>query len=270
MQPEYNYRLKIINQSKKSDFVIREIHDYHDKFLSITELKLYVMNAFKEHVPPTTDFQVGYFLGKQSSKYWLVNQDDLDLMYTSLKKKDVLLWCDARSESIANGKKRRLQTENTNEPPPSKRKQIEDRVDEIVEELKERHDDDNYTLPQMRLWARMISAGNHESLDDPPQIPAITGVPKRKKRETLAEAISGAASTLIGAIHNKGDIPPAQSPAVDATRVGHSPSKIADLRLKSIKELRELQSLLEDNILTQAEFTEQKEIVLNSMRKMKQ
>ena len=267
---QYNYRLKIINQSKKSEFVIREIHDYHEKFSSIAELKLYIMNAFTEHVPPTTNFQIGYFLGKQSSKYWLVNQDDLDLMYTSLKKKDIVLWCDARSESTTNDKKRRLQVENTNDPPPSKRKLIEDKVDEMVEKLKERHDD-HYTLPQMRLWARMISAGHHDSLDDPPRIPAITGVtPKRKQRQSLAEAIAGAATTLVSAVHNKGaaDASPAQSPATD-TRVGHSPSKISDLRMKNLKELRELQQLLEDNILTEEEFAEQKEIVLNAMRKLK-
>ena len=52
------------------------------------------------------------------------------------------------------------------QPPPSKRKLIEDKVDDTVEELKERHDD-RYTPPQLRLWARMISAGHHESLDDP-------------------------------------------------------------------------------------------------------
>ena len=98
----------------------------------------------------------------------------------------------------------------------------------------------------------MISAGHHESLDDPPQIPALTGVtPKRKQKESLAEAITGAASTLLGAFHSKGsaDVSLARSPAID-TRVGHSPSKISDLRRKYLKELRELQQLFEDNILT--------------------
>lgn len=227
------------------------------------------MNAFMDHVPATTNFNVGYFLGKQSSKYWLVNQEDLELMYTTMKKKDILLWCDARSESTTNEKKRKSQVEHV-EPPPSKRKLIEDKVDDTVEELKERHDD-RYTLPQLRLWARMISAGHHESLDDPPQIPALTGVtPKRKQKESLAEAITGAASTLVGAFHSKGsaDVSPARSPAID-TRVGHSPSKISDLRRSYLKELRELQQLFEDNILTAEEFAEQKEIVLSAMRKLR-
>ena len=84
----------------------------------------------------------------------------------------------------------------------------------------------------------------------------------------MAEAIAGAASTLVGAYHSKGsaDVSPARSPAIE-TRVGHSPSKISDLRRNYLKELRELQQLFEDNILTAEEFAEQKEIVLNAMRK---
>ena len=65
------------------------MHDYHEKFSSITELKVSIMNAFMDHVPATTYFNVGYFLGKQSSKYWIVNKEDLELMYTSMKKKDI-------------------------------------------------------------------------------------------------------------------------------------------------------------------------------------
>ena len=71
------------------------------------------MNAFMDHVPATTNFNVGYFLGKQSSKYWLVNQEDLELMYTTMKKKDILLWCDARSESTTNEKKRKSHVSGT-------------------------------------------------------------------------------------------------------------------------------------------------------------
>ena len=44
----------------------------------------------------------------------------------------------------------------------------------------------------------MIVSGNHESMTNPPQIPAITGIqPKRVKRESLGE---GAASTIVGAL----------------------------------------------------------------------
>lgn len=77
---------------------------------------------------------------------------------------------------------------------------MESDVDEISSELKEQHGT-KYTLPQIRLWARIV-AGSHESMTDPPQIPAITGIqPKRAERESLGEALVEAASTIVGALH---------------------------------------------------------------------
>ena len=49
---------------------------------------------------------------------------------------------------------------------------------------------------------------------------------------------------------------------------GISPGKITDLRMKTLQELRELQGLLEQNILTQQEFIEQKQLVLESLWKL--
>ena len=51
--------------------------------------------------------------------------------------------------------------------------------------------------------------------------------------------------------------PPKNDPTTSVV-VGISPT---DLRLKKLKELRELQALLEQSILSEAEFVEQKAIV---------
>ena len=40
--------------------------------------------------------------------------------------------------------------------------------------------------------------------------------------------------------------------------------------MKKLQELRELQNLLENKILDESEFSEQKAIVLDSLRKLKQ
>ena len=54
----------------------------------------------------------------------------------------------------------------------------------------------------MHLWEQMITADHHDSLDDPLQIPAITGgTPKRKQGSAVAEAIV----TLAGAIKTPDD-----------------------------------------------------------------
>ena len=49
---------------------------------------------------------------------------------------------------------------------------------------------------------------------------------------------------------------------------GISPGRITDLRMKKLHELRELQGLLEQNVLTQEEFAKQKQMVLDSLRKL--
>lgn len=47
-----------------------------------------------------------------------------------------------------------------------------------------------------------------------------------------------------------------------------SPSKIADIRMKNIEQLRSLQCLRDDGILTDEEFLTQKQIVLRSLNNL--
>ena len=54
-------------------------------------MKVKLMEEFSENVPKTLDFNVGYFAGKQNTKYWLMYQEDLNGMYKSLKTNNILL-----------------------------------------------------------------------------------------------------------------------------------------------------------------------------------
>lgn len=59
-------------------------------------MKVKLMEEFDDQVPPTTRFSVGYFAGRQSTKKWLVTQEDLTAMCAELRqagKNDVCLWC---------------------------------------------------------------------------------------------------------------------------------------------------------------------------------
>lgn len=270
------------------------------------------MDEFDSLLPPTTEFQCGYFCGKQSTKYWLMCLADVDAMNKHVEKAkgSVMLWCDARStkkpdqQSDCSGNKRK----KSDELPPSKRRQIEEELDTIVEELKEKHGN-KYTLPQFRCWARMISSGKYDDTDNIPAFLELESLPKKSKRTSLADAITDAANTFAKAVNNPSsqqcengsqsvviasnvsncktttsvlDQPRIQqSLAVDTAaspkgtgvfetsmKPGISPGKITDLRMKKLQELRELQGLLEQNILTQQEFVEQKTLVLDSLRKL--
>lgn len=62
------YVVRIIPPHKKSDTKSYDWHDVHDTFKSPTELKTRLMDTFKEKLPTTYDFQVGYHTKKGNSK----------------------------------------------------------------------------------------------------------------------------------------------------------------------------------------------------------
>ena len=117
---QLQYRFKIINPDKRSDFIVRELHGFHSQFDSITGLKVKLMDQFSENVPPTTEFQVGYFTGKQSTKHWLMCQADLDQMNKTLKTSNgKMLWCDGRSDSPKDSSTGNHKRSSPTEPPAS-------------------------------------------------------------------------------------------------------------------------------------------------------
>jgi hypothetical protein len=116
-------------------------------------------------------------------------------------KEKLLLWADACVSALKGatviGKKRKCGDSYSF---VNKRQQIEAEVDSTVAELKEKQGD-KYSLPQLRLWARSIISGNHDSNDEPPDLPVITGVGlKKQKQQTPSEALVKAATTFAGAV----------------------------------------------------------------------
>lgn len=73
---------------------MRNLHCFYGRFESLTLMKVKIIEEFKELIPEKLDFPVGYFIGKQSTKYWI---EDLNAMYKFLGqdvKDNILLWCD--------------------------------------------------------------------------------------------------------------------------------------------------------------------------------
>ncbi len=112
----------------------------------------------------------------------IASNDDLRAMYRKYPHGDINLWCDGKHEEGAGKLKRKR------EELPSKFHEREEEVEDIYKEIKERHSD----IPKLRLWAHMISSNLHESLDDPPRIPAFGCAIKRPCQESLSNALSGA------------------------------------------------------------------------------
>ena len=84
---------------------------------------------------------------------------------------EISLWCDSRqpsSESSETSTRKRKQ----DHPIPTQRQEKEEQVDSVYHDLKEKHGK-KYDNPKLRLWARMIVGGLHESTDEPPAVACL-------------------------------------------------------------------------------------------------
>ena len=243
------------------------------------------MEEFEEHMPETTKYALGYIEGRQSTKRWICCEDDLNAMYTnyaSYPGKEILLWCDSRSgedRDEEHPKSKRHKSDVT-----SKREEAEQRVVEIAEELKELHEDKlKLSEVQYRLWARMLVTGIHSSKENPPQVPMITGsTPRRQvpqKKDFQESIISTAAAVVKAVTQNSPNSSVVQSPRIQQTinestpqssgqYLGVSPGKASEIRGKSYSQLATLKQLHEDGVLTLNEFEDQKEMILNGLKKL--
>lgn len=61
------------------------MHQFSGRLTSILDLKEKHPEEFKDELPETTDFKVGYFYGKQSAKRWIAIKEHLNLMYEGRK-----------------------------------------------------------------------------------------------------------------------------------------------------------------------------------------
>ena len=116
------------------------------------------MEEFEGLVPETVEFEIGYFSGKQSKKQWLIGDEDIVQMYETLKKHNILLWCDRKQPvRTDNHERHSSQVDNRKrpssqvDPPKSKRFELESEVDDIVTQLQEIHSD-KFTIPQLNSF----------------------------------------------------------------------------------------------------------------------
>ena len=202
---KYKYVVQIINPNQKSLFSVRNWHHVNEKFSSPDVLKMKLMETFADQVPDTSSsFSVSYYEKPGNTKRWIESSDDLDAMYTTYPHdKSITLWCDGKVASANTCGAAKSHTKRTNsvdeDPPVSKWAKKEQDIEEAFKILQENHSDE-YSTPQLRLWARMYGNGLHDDLDKPPNIPAITGQPIKKKKEAkyepLTEALAGAATAI--------------------------------------------------------------------------
>ena len=270
------YKLKVINPSDGGKYVVRMWHDCSKVFKSIKDLKEQMAESFGDHLYSNIPAAIGYFDGRHQTKRWLCTDKDLEVMYATLTMREIFLWCEVQKPAMAKEKKRCAEDDSNADAKRGKQRRTkrdihEDQCDEYYEELSKIHGD-NYSSVQLRLWARMLANGLHNDKNEPPAVPMITGVtPKRPKKESLQDTIVCVAKTFADAfIDKKVQKSSPELSLKENISVAHgvSPGRAADVRMKNYEQLRYLQSLLDDGILSLDEFCEQKQTILFALKKL--
>lgn len=243
--------------------MVRQLHHITEKFDSVITLRAKLIEELKDHIPDSLTFKVGYFEGPKHSKMWIVTKDDITAMYSKFLSGEITLWCEGREEEVGRNKRKR-------EEASSRYQEREEEVEKIYIELKQKHED-KYDTPKLRLWARMIASNLHDDLEDPPNIPAFQA-PKKSKRESFSNVMSGAAVAFAKALSDKPSHANSISNSPDSEHNiiprALSPAKSVELRMKNLEQLRYVQELFRDGILNEEEYGEQKQNILSAIKKL--
>ena len=247
-------------------------HNMTSKFQSVNDLKMKLIDSFPEYIGPSPNFQVGYLEGRGSQKRWIVQMDDLKALYNTFEEGDTIkFWCDGKEKE--EGHKRKNDHDKLEEP-KSKKERNDEIEANIRAQLEEKHNTD-YTAPQYSLWAKLIRTGRHDSYNEPPSIPLITGKEKGHvhKRESVSDVIVGAATAFAQALktptQTTTSTPLTPTSTTTSIQTGLSPNNQANIRRKCLEDLRLLSQLFNDGVLIETEFIEQKESILTCLRNLK-
>ena len=235
------------------------------------------MEELEESVPQSTRFTIGYYEGQ--TKRWICNDDDLIVLYEVYAKcprKEILLWCEGRKRELdldaGNTPGNTPKRKKTSGRARTRREEKEERIAMMAEELQEIHEDNKFGFNELqyRLWARMIVHENHDSKEVPPQVPLLQGLPQKKaKSNPFEETMMTTATAVMKAITNNQDQGVVRSTQIqNITDHGISPGKAVDIRSRSLDQLATLKQLYIDGVLTEVEFSEQKDIILSGLKKL--
>ena len=121
----------------------------------------------------------------------------------------------------------------------------------------------------MCLWARSVCSKIRDDLDKPPDLPAFREEfgPKKPRKESLTDALTRAAVAITKAFSSSHPSSPPRIRTRDnlGQPLGVSPGRSIELRMKNFEQLRFLQRLHGDGIVTTKEYEEQKEKILCSL-----
>ena len=277
-EEKFKYRIKVINPKAKKELIVIDWHGVTEKFTTVADLKEKLVDTLSAHLPELSDeFNIGYFHGRPQTKSWILSEHDLQAMYGT-GGKEILLWCDGKSQDMS-GKKRKKTNDDEEEGDEevsavNKRTKSasaeEKELEEGIHKLQSIHAD-NYDYGQYRLWARMMKNNRWKDFNNPPNLPMITGKVSRKDKggNTVVDTLATAAVAIIKELKkDTTTTTPATSKGM-CTLGGMSPGKKVELRSQYLKQLKEIQNLKDEGVLTLEEFQAEKDTILQTLKGFK-
>ena len=212
------------------------------------------------------EFNVGYFEGSNILR--IRSKEDLCEVWSKLHTNTkTTLWCDGLHANTEKGEvsKAAKRGRDSNDNNSGKKKQDrEEKVQEIVENLKQKHSESKFTTMQIRIWAEMVVSGMYSSLDEPPKTSmfgrAGDGSPQKKtKKSEVAQALSDAATAITSVI----------STNVQGASSTNSDNSVIERRSRLYRQLNELRELQSTGVLTGDEYKTEKDSIMKLLAQLK-
>ena len=156
---EYKYKVKLFTPKQKRAMTIKTITQLEKEVSICIKYKGTHIKRVQGRISRKSQFNVdvGYFDGRQTSKVWLVSRKDLAGMYSSSKQGcEIFLWVECAVADDESDEERRPGRSSG-----TKRQHLEDEEDATYQVLQEKHEDGQYSSPQLHLWAKMINSGTY-------------------------------------------------------------------------------------------------------------
>ena len=256
-----NMEVKVLSPQNKKDYHMYTLRHISRDVDSPEKLKAEIYKQYKDVVPSPQTMELGFF--QHSKKKWINNRLDMnDMWKMAANGGKVTLWC----VGIGEKQKRSHDDDSEQEPTRKRSKASDSSVDSLKSQakdyeaqLKAKHSD-TYTPFQYKLWAEMYAKGGHNSLDDPPHASMFNRETKPQTRSAHDQQ-----AVMVSVIDKL-------CSAISAPKqIGStlSPMKKAELRSTYMKQLSELRQLHDNGVLTEDEYEEQREELVQLMRQLK-
>ena len=260
--------LKAVNRGNKGKepktFTLRDVRP--EANTSCAAVKRLIKAQLSQDITED-DFDIGYLQG--NTVVSIRSKADLELWEGLRKGFNTTMWCDGMNGPAAQnsslGRKRSTQDDEEAQKNKEKKKKKKDdeskeeKVEKNIQTLQGKHGKE-FTPMQYRIWAEMHVGGYQPSLDEAPSNSMFLRAGGAATKRTTADIVSQAINQLT----------PVLSPGVAAPTSHSSPAKLINNRSKCYKQLGELKNLMQTGILSDEEYSREREAIMGTLKSLGQ